>query len=367
MRRIVIIGGGPAGSTAALFLGRAGFDVTLVEQARMPRDKVCGECLSSTGIDVLARLDVRAAAFEPFRPIELHRTLIFSRCGTRSEVVLPRPMWGISRARLDQTLLSLAAKHCRVMQPARCEAINAAEVGSHAVVRDLTENQTTTIPFDLLLLADGKGGLIGRSQPVTGDLGIKSHWTRVDAPADAIQLFAVDGHYGGIAPIEDGRYNVSFSVPAARVRAFRGDLDGLFASATAENAELSRQLRGGGRLGPWHASPLPRFGVAGRWPARVIPLGNAAAALEPIGGEGMGLAMRSAQIAAEAVIAANGDGRGVDFAAVRRAFGAIWRTRRAACRLSARLISSARFSQPAIRVLNAAPLLGRAAMALIGK
>ena len=53
---VTIIGAGPAGSTAAILLARAGWDVTLVEQSRFPRDKVCGECLSALGFDVLERL-----------------------------------------------------------------------------------------------------------------------------------------------------------------------------------------------------------------------------------------------------------------------------------------------------------------------
>src|SRR5690242_730212 len=56
--RAIVIGAGPAGSIAAMLLARAQWDVTLVEQHRFPRDKVCGECLSSLGVDVLTRLDL---------------------------------------------------------------------------------------------------------------------------------------------------------------------------------------------------------------------------------------------------------------------------------------------------------------------
>jgi 2-polyprenyl-6-methoxyphenol hydroxylase-like FAD-dependent oxidoreductase len=54
----VVIGGGPAGSTAALLLARAGWTVALVEQAVFPRRKVCGEFLSATNIPLLQELGV---------------------------------------------------------------------------------------------------------------------------------------------------------------------------------------------------------------------------------------------------------------------------------------------------------------------
>ena len=81
------------------------------------------------------------------------------------------------------------------------------------------------------------------------------------------------------------------------------------------------------RVGPWLVSPLPRFSVARRWPERVIPVGNAAAALEPIGGEGMGLALRSAELAAAALAEAirdrGGDGGNRTRSRLARAYNAL--------------------------------------------
>ena len=107
------------------------------------------------------------------------------------------------------------------------------------------------------------------------------------------------GSYGGLAAIEGDRWNAAFSVPAARLKQHRGDVDALFAEIARENPMLAARLAPRERVGEWLASPLPRFSVRRTWPPAVIPVGNAAAALEPIGGEGMGLAMRSAELAAQ--------------------------------------------------------------------
>src|SRR5262245_33483446 len=86
-RHDLIIGAGPAGTVAGIILARGGWRVTLVEQHRFPRDKVCGECLSALGIDVLARLgskDVEA--------MRLTRFSLHAVSGESLSVNLPRPM-----------------------------------------------------------------------------------------------------------------------------------------------------------------------------------------------------------------------------------------------------------------------------------
>src|SRR5688500_7121931 len=97
---VTIIGAGPAGSTAAILLARAGWDVTLVEQSRFPRDKVCGECLSALGFEVLARLGLDGS-FRERGAVRLHRAEVHARRGQSLRVELPSPMWGLSRSAFD--------------------------------------------------------------------------------------------------------------------------------------------------------------------------------------------------------------------------------------------------------------------------
>src|SRR4051794_17845520 len=178
MPHVAIIGAGPAGCVAAILLARHGVEVTLIEQHRFPREKVCGECVSAVGIDVLNRLKLSL----PVEPVELRRSILHAPDGSCAEVRLPRPMWGISRALLDTFLLD-SARGCGadIRQPARAE-----EISPHLRIRDLETNQIEELDADLLLVADGKG-------PLTGDFGLKAHFNDVAAPLDAINLFGVDG------------------------------------------------------------------------------------------------------------------------------------------------------------------------------
>src|SRR5690349_20777821 len=101
---VAIIGAGPAGSVAAVVLARGGWNVTLIEQHRFPRDKVCGECISALGIETLDRLRL-LPALRALDPVELRRASLVAQDGTQASSALPRPMWGLSRRALDAALL----------------------------------------------------------------------------------------------------------------------------------------------------------------------------------------------------------------------------------------------------------------------
>ncbi len=391
MRDVTIIGAGPAGSLTAFLLARRGVAVTLVEQHRFPRDKVCGECLSALGMEVLGRVGL-AEATRSAGAVELGRTVIHSPCGGSAAVNLPRPMWGLSRARLDVLLLDAArAVGAVVLQPARCESIEV-EPRLSVRIRCLSTNQVDETSPTRLIIADGKSALPGRAPVPTGDFGIKTHFVGVSGPTDAIELFSTSGTYGGLAPIEGGRWNAAFSVAAERLKAHGGDVAALFDELIRSNRALARRLAGATRVSAWLAAPLPRFPVRSRWPRNVIFVGNAAAAIEPIGGEGMGLALRSAELAAAALapdaLAADAlapDALAADALApdalaaepcgdanfdpqtLRRAFATLWRSRRGGCRAAALAVSSSWLASIAADLLPADDRAARLAMTLMGK
>lgn len=364
--RALVIGAGPAGSMAGLLLARAGWQVIVVEQNRAARDKVCGECLSHTGLAVLDRSGLRPLLSHA-GAIPIPRTLLHPPRSPALAMHLPQPCVGISRRTLDALLLRAARDAGAIIrQPARCEGLIADPPA--CTVRDLATNQIETIPADVILLADGKGTW-GRPKPAaTGDLGANAHFADVNGPRDAVELFALDGHYAGLNPVENGGWNLAMSVPADRVRAIRGDWDRLLGSMLEQNGGLARRLGGARRISRWIASPLPRFGVEDRgYPDGVLPIGNAAAAIEPIGGEGMGLALRSAEIAVRAIQAARSAGRAVCFTDIVNDFAALWRLRSRACRAAAIALSHNTLVDPALALLAGNGPLQRAALRLIGK
>ncbi|MBC7784240.1 MAG: FAD-dependent monooxygenase [Burkholderiales bacterium] len=368
---VIVVGAGPAGSLAATLLARAGASVTIIEQSRFPRDKVCGECLSALGREVLRRHGLEQFLIDR-GAIELTRAALHSVRGTAT-LDLPAPMLGVSRSLLDGHLLDQARRAgATIVQPARAERLLGVEGSSRPAlpIRDLSTNDVRDFAADVILVASGVRSLLGRTPMPSGDLGIKAHFQNVNADRQAIALFATANCYGGIAPIEvdrsgtnrsaTNRWNVAFSIPASRIKTAGRDVDAAFRAVVDTNRSLAKAMRGSDRLSDWLASPLPRYAVSDDWPTNVVPIGNSAAAIEPIGGEGMGLALRSAEIAVECVLA-----RTQSTLADR--YRSLWRTRRFFCRAGAILMSNPTAADAGVELLATMRNQSRSIMSLVGK
>lgn len=361
MPRVIVIGAGPAGSVAAIVLARAQVDVTLIEQHSFPRDKTCGECISADGLELLDQLHLKDSLAE-LRPAVLKQCLIETSRNQSARLQLPRAMWGLSRSRFDSLLLDQArASGANILQPARAEGIDPGD-SPRVRVRLLDSNEVRLFEADFVVQAEGKPRTHSPRQ-----FGLKAHFENVRSETDAISLFGFHGHYGGLAPIEGGRWNIAIGLPAARLRHSRGRLDDVFAQLVEENQSLKECLRGASRASDWCVSPLDRFPVESNWPTRLIPVGNAACAIEPIGGEGMGLAMISAKLAADALVAALTNQAELDVDALRERYQTLWRSRRLGCALAGWMISSPIVSSLVVPWMNWREDLSGLAMRAMGK
>src|SRR5438309_353441 len=165
---VVVVGAGPAGSAAALLLARRGRDVLLVDQARFPRDKPCGEYLNPAAVGVLRRLGLEEA-LQAAGARAVSGVLLTSPAGRMVRVSYPAAggalPWGLSvpRMALDAALLRAAqAAGVRVREGFRVDdLLRSGERVGGVVGRG--ENGAATLRARLVVAAGRRCGRLLRS------------------------------------------------------------------------------------------------------------------------------------------------------------------------------------------------------------
>lgn len=290
----VIVGGGLAGSAAAIRLARDGAPVTLLEREAGPHDKICGEFLST---EACADLDELGIDLDRLGAVKVNRVRLWHR-HRHAETRLPFVACGLSRRILDARLLEDAARHgARVREGVRVRGAGAGMV----------ETSQGEIPADAVLLATGKHDLRGhpRARPATRDgyVGFKMHFrlpARHAARADAIDLVLFDGGYAGLQRVADDVANLCLVVRSEALASHDGDWDRLFAVIAQEDG-LARWLADAEPLfaRPLAIANLPYGYVCAADDASGLwRLGDQAAMTASLTGDGMAIALRSARLAA---------------------------------------------------------------------
>lgn len=296
--RAAIIGGGPAGAALATRLARAGREVVLVEREAHAVDKVCGEFLSREARLYLAALGLDLVALGAV-PIDAVRLCDRDRITT---VPLPFAALSLSRRALDEALLGRAASAGAVIQRgAKATELSRTGAGWTARLED-----GSAISADAVFLATGKHDLRGHRRPrgPQDDLvAFKLHWRL--APRQAaelerhVEIVLFDGGYAGIQPIESGGANLCVLVRRRRLRALGQSWSGLLAAMFAESAHLSARLEGAqpSWARPLALSAIP-YGHVRRRAGGLWRLGDQAAVIPSFAGNGISIALHSAEVAA---------------------------------------------------------------------
>jgi flavin-dependent dehydrogenase len=295
-RAALILGGGPAGAAAAITLARAGADPLVIERTCETGDALCGGFLSWRTLATLEQLGIEADTLNPSR---VARVRLFAR-GRVVEKRLPAAAIGVSRARLDAVLLDRAIAGGAAVE--RGVTVRAVEDGA------VRTGDGATLHAATLFLASGKHDVRGLARPASarGDdptLGLRTR--RAPAPAlarmigDAIELHLFDRGYAGVVIQEDGSANICLAVRRSRLTE-AGDAARLLAHLADESPALGERLAAGG------ATPVEAIAnVPYGWRARdgadgLYRLGDQAAVIPSLAGEGMGIALASGLSAGQA-------------------------------------------------------------------
>lgn len=334
---VLVVGAGPAGSSAAAWTSQLGLDTVIVDMAAFPRDKTCGDGLTPRAIHELDRLGLG----------EWVRTHVVNRglraAGFGQELLLPwpggsLPDWGsaVPRSELDHRILQRAV-HAGTAHIDGARALDV-EYGDGGAVRAVTVRigkHRRNIECRHLIIADGVRSPLGRklgrqwhrdtTYGVAGRCYVKSHrsddpWisSHLELRGDQDQLLS---GYGWIFPLGAGEVNLGVGTLATAKRPANIQLRPLmhrYADLRRNEWGLDDELRL-----PTSAM-LPMGGavsdIAGpNW----IMIGDAAACVNPLNGEGIDYGLETGRIGAE-LIAESGRQAGLDHAwpeLLRRRYG----------------------------------------------
>jgi flavin-dependent dehydrogenase len=304
MRRTpaLIVGGGPAGASAAIVLARAGARHLLVDRSRETGDAICGGFLSWRTLESLARLGVAPEALGPAR-IAMVRLIAGERV---VETRLPRPAHGVSRRLLDSVLLARAIDAGAAVE----RGVNVRSLDGLTARLD----DGADLAGDTLFLASGKHDVRGAVRPAAarGDDPVLGLRIRLAAApgldrliGDAIELHLFDRGYVGIVAQEDGSANLCMAVHRSAMLAAGGPA-ALLDTLARDHPLLGDRLAYRAGTEPIDAiANVPYGWRATRGVPGVFRLGDQAGVIPSLAGEGMGIAVASGIRAAHAYVAGN--------------------------------------------------------------
>lgn len=310
---VIIIGGGPSGSSAAIGLAAGGMNVAIVEKKTFPREVLCGEFLSHE----VTRAIREFGLYDEFLSLRPNRIKTF-RFVPQNGVPIVQPLgfeaWSLKRSLLDEMLLE-KAKSCgaTIIQPAEVISIERLERGYG--IRCSTPQVQRSFSADIVAAAYGKQNSLDKSlkrsfvSSRSGLSGLKYHLPRrvfKQFPNDEIQLFAAGGIYCGINRVNEEEATLCF---LAKTRGHPKETLLLLLQKNKPfgavfQDDLSSELH---ELPP-HGTGNIFFGKKEVVKNGVFMIGDAAAVIAPLAGDGIGMAIESGQLLAQVLTKARRDG-----------------------------------------------------------
>ncbi|HVU01933.1 MAG TPA: geranylgeranyl reductase family protein [Polyangiaceae bacterium] len=298
--QVLVVGAGPAGSAAAIAAARGGADVVVLDRARFPRDKICGDAISNTALGLVDGLVGKGAALGVPGAAVNGAVAVFPDGSVVRRSYGDRPGRIIERDDFDYLLRQAAERAgARVVEGTAVRRLlfrGGQVVGAHGPAVDMKA--------DVVIVADGTASLawdaLGLEPPEPTELGVAmtAYYRGLARPGgESEHYFEKDlpAGYGWIFPEVDGRSNIGVYLRVDRYRAGGVRLRELF-RRFVERHRL--RFQGAEEASPPRSWSLP---LATFRPVPAIPgllvAGDAARLVDPLTGEGIWHALASGELA----------------------------------------------------------------------
>lgn len=316
----IIIGGGPAGSSAAISLSLGGARVLVLEEKRMPRGKLCGEFITPECFPTLKRLGVMhrmlAAGAKKISRVNL---VVASGKSVQTHIskISDDAAWAmsLSRARFDEILLDRAREAGAVCLEGVAVKGTMLTDGVAWGVEALSLSDGSRVGFKGKLIIDASGRnsrlMVSKRERIAGRRGsrlyaLKAHLKGVEGISEQLELCFFPGGYGGLTLVEEGFVNLCFIVEERALNDAGGDPGRVVQQTLMKNTLAAERMKGAEVVGKWYSAGPLTFGRRRLAQGGVIAIGDASGMIDPFTGTGIQMALRTGEIAAEAIFEAMG-------------------------------------------------------------
>jgi menaquinone-9 beta-reductase len=302
---ILVIGGGPAGSTTALYLSKLGYDITLIEKKKFPRETLCGEFLSKEITDILKELNI-FQEFISLKPNQIKSFRAVNDSATELHSDLNFEAYAMKRSVFDSLLLENAKKqNVNIIQPAIVRSVSKINSGFVSEVEN-ESGEVIQVKSKLVIAAYGKQNSLDKKlersfiNKKSFLNGIKFHLPielLKEKFSDEIRIYIDEGIYCGMNQVNDSEITVCFlenrkysKIPSrerlTEVINSNKNFRTIF-SNEAINYLNTANAYGTGNI---------HFGKREVVENGIIMVGDSARVIAPLAGDGIGMAMESAKI-----------------------------------------------------------------------
>ena len=296
---VVIVGGGLAGLTSAIHLSKFGVIVLVIEKNAYPKHKVCGEYISNEVLPYLNYLGV-----DPFilGAKKIDKFLLSTKKNSVIETQLPLGGFGISRYKLDNALAKKAiANGVTMLQDSvvnikffddqfKIETKSPLYFNAKIVIGAYGKRSAIDIKLDR--------EFIKNEAPF---LAVKTHM-KGNFPEDLVALHNFKGGYCGLSKVEDGSINVCYITDFKSFKKYK-DIEDFQKNVLCENPNLKEIFENLTNLFPKPLT-ISQISFADKSPVEnhILMCGDTAGMIHPLCGNGMSMAIRSAQMVSQLII-----------------------------------------------------------------
>ena len=314
---VAIIGGGPAGSTAATLLARAGRRVIVCEREKFPRFHI-GESLLPASMNVFSRLGVREKLDRTFMP--KYGGEIVAACGTRGTKFYFKDgfrsqrdrAYQVTRSEFDKLLLDHSRENgAEVREETTVEQIEFSNDGVALQWRDTRSSSSGTIHSRYLLDCSGRQTILGnffklkKMYDHLQKFSVFAHYENVDRPSgiDGTLIRMVRGldRWFWMIPLTATRMSIGVVIDTATFRAMKLSPEEALDSCIDEQPMMLERMKNAERVSPVYSAGDYSYRNAKLFGDRWLLAGDAAGFIDPVFSSGVFLAIMSAEKAADAL------------------------------------------------------------------